>query len=128
MALEVLGTKFPVQVGSEGTPAAVTDPDEMVMESMVLICSTPKGELEMDPEFGIIALEMVFEPNDTVTALAIKFDIQKTVQIYEPRARIVDISFENDEDEPDLLLLVVTFINLLTGNTLVAEVELPEEE
>jgi len=95
---------------------------ELIKESIYNILTTNKGERAGNREFGTDLQKLVFNPNLEQYWEAIKLEIMKDVEIWEPRVAILDVEYTSEPDN-NKLTLVVLFLNLLTQETEVLAVE-----
>jgi hypothetical protein len=72
--IEQKGFAFPFSVDEIGEIKA-TGGDERIRGKILQVLFTAQGERVHQPEFGCGLLNLVFEPNDAVLALAIQFTV-----------------------------------------------------
>lgn len=89
--------------------------NELLRESIYNILTTRKGERVGNPEFGSDIFRYIFEPNIEPFWEAIKIEIIKDVQRFEPRVIVLNIDVAASPDE-HLASVYVTFYSLLTGD------------
>ena len=82
------------QIASSGDFKKLFDLDAIIT-SWKNILTTPRGSMDHDPEYGSNLYLFIFEPADTGTRDAIKYDIIQSLTTYDDRARIenIDITF-----------------------------------
>ena len=68
-----------------------------VLQNVITICTTLKGSVPMDREFGI-SPALLDEPVNVVQA-RISSEIIEAVRKYEPRARVTEVSFRGSMNE-----------------------------
>ena len=73
-----------------------TDYDDEIIQNVITICSTLKGSIPMDRDFGITPL-IVDKPMAKEQA-RVQSEIISAVRKYEPRAEITKIEWECDND------------------------------
>ena len=66
-----------------------------ILQNVSIIVSTPKGTVPLDREFGI-SNTFLDKPLPVARVLAIS-EIREAIERYEPRARVLNISFEHSE-------------------------------
>ena len=72
-----------------------TEEDE-IMQNVKTICKTPKGSVPLDRDFGVDA---DFLDTPTPSAMAqIQREIIGAIRKYEPRAKVEQVKFENDNN------------------------------
>ena len=69
---------------------------EEVVQNVKIICSTPKYSVPMDRLFGIDA-EMIDKPTPKAMA-ALQAEIIQAIRKYEPRCKVLRVSFEGNID------------------------------
>jgi phage baseplate assembly protein W len=109
------GWKFPLTLDTNGT-LAVSEYNDNIRESILLIISTKKGERLMNPDFGCGIHDYVFEIVNITTISMIKASIKDALRIYEPRILIVDISVNTDEIKNGKLLISINYEVIRTNN------------
>lgn len=82
-----------------------TDTVASVLQNVAIILNTWKGEVPQFRDFGLDP-EILHRPVNVAKAL-LRADIIDTVAKYEPRATVVDVSFNVDSLYPDRLNPVV---------------------
>jgi len=108
------GWKFPVSV-KEGKMAS-SEGENGIMESIMIILGTAKGERVMRPDFGCGINELVFAPNNTSTATLVAFSVEEALLKWEPRIEVLDVSAFPDKDEGNRLNIRVEYM-IKTTNT-----------
>lgn len=103
-----VGWKFPLQVTPRGRIATAKH-EERVEESIYQILATARGERVMLPEFGCGIHEMVFAPNSAATLARVKQDVLQSLVRYERRIDVLAVEVENPAEEPNLLLIRVSY-------------------
>ena len=90
--LSVTFKKHPV------TDDLVTVKDEAaIVQSIIALLQTNKGERPFKPELGCSIRESLFEPLDYATAGIIRSQISEVIGLYEPRVSVNNISVLPDE-------------------------------
>lgn len=103
-----IGWKFPLQVTPNGKIAQARY-EQRIEESVYLILSTAKGERVMLPEFGCGIHDLVFAPNNTTTLALVVHNIRQALVAYEPRIDVLDIIPETAPEQPNLLLIRISY-------------------
>ena len=103
-----IGWKFPLQVTPEGD-VAQSSYEQRVEESIYLILSTAKGERLMLRDFGCGIHDLVFAPNNSATLSAIVQQVHSALSDQERRIDVLDVGVDSSPDEPNLLLIRVTY-------------------
>ena len=103
-----VGWKFPLQVTPGGTIAQAKY-EQRVEESIYLILSTAKGERPMLPEFGCGIHDLVVAPNNAGTVAIVAQSVREALVNYEHRIDVLDIVVETPPEQPNLLLIRITY-------------------
>src|SRR5579871_1829739 len=103
-----IGWKFPPQVTPQGAMAEASY-EQRVEESIYLILSTAKGERVMLPDFGCGIHDLVFAPNNSITTSGVVAVVRDALVRNEPRIDVLDIEAESAADQPNLLLIRISY-------------------
>lgn len=96
------GWKYPVEVDRAGG-IGMSELDESIRQSMLIILGTAPGERVMRPNFGCSIHDLVYAPNNLNTAsLAAHFAIEALGK-WEPRIEEIEARAEPSDDEPNRL-------------------------
>lgn len=90
---------------------AVTRDEDAVKEAMRNLMLTDRGERLMQPYLGAGLKELLFENLTPATLELIKDRVQTTLEIYEPRADIIDVTAAGSLDENEVYVNVRFYIN-----------------
>ena len=77
---------------------AVTGEDA-VKRSIKLLLMSRAGETPFFPEFGSRIFTLLFEPIDPITTVLLQHEIQATIEAYEPRVNIRQLTATPSSDE-----------------------------
>ena len=102
-----VGWKFPLQVTPAGS-IALSRYEQSVEEAVYSILSTSKGERVM-LDFGAGIHDMVFSPNNTGTVSMVVRQVREALVRWEPRIDVLDVSAETSAEQPNLLLIRVSY-------------------
>ncbi|QFZ22275.1 GPW/gp25 family protein [Saccharothrix syringae] len=102
------GLAFPVHTDATGSVALVGGGREVV-ESIRLILATAPGERPMRPEFGCAIHDLVFAPADAATAGRIAYEVRLSLERWEPRITLTDVSVGFDEVDRGTLLIDIRY-------------------
>jgi phage baseplate assembly protein W len=101
MAKNILGKgwKFPMEIDTRGG-IALSQYEEKIRESIIIILGTVKGERVMLPEFGCGIHELVFSVVNSSTLTLIESAVKEALILWEPRIEVllVRISKERLKD------------------------------
>lgn len=96
------GWKFPVEIDRSGG-IAMTDLDESIRSSILLVLGTATGERVMRPHFGCEIHDLVFAPNNASTAGLAAHHCVEALQKWEPRIDEIEAEAEPSGDDPSRL-------------------------
>ena len=96
------GLRFPVSVNlNGGVSSSVLE--ENVRQSIFIILGTAPGERIYRPDFGCRIHDLMFEPNNAITAAAAEVYCEEAIYKYEPRIEHVECRARPNPDEPNRL-------------------------
>lgn len=96
------GLRFPVSVNlNGGVSSSVLE--ENVRQSIFIILGTAPGERIYRPDFGCRIHDLMFEPNNAITAAAAEVYCEEAIYKYEPRIENVQCRARPNPDEPNRL-------------------------
>lgn len=95
-----------------------------VKQSLKVLLNTNLGERLFQPNIGSPLRNLLFEPVDVITTMAIKRSIENTISLYEPRISLEQVEvfpFEDDNSYEISLYFTVIGINQPTSLTVTLE-------
>ena len=102
------GWSFPLRIEATGRIALVSKERE-IEEAIRLILGTSYGERPMRPEFGCGIHEFVFSPADATTAGHLAFEVQQSLERWEPRIDVLGIQVTPDAGDGSTLYIDITY-------------------
>src|SRR3954453_1257775 len=111
MAEEFVGAGwafFPMRTDVTGRIVLVGHEQE-IEESIRLILATAPGERPMRPEFGCAIHDLVFAPADSATAGRIAYEVRVSLERWEPRIVLQDVSVGFGAADTGTLLIDITY-------------------
>ena len=102
------GLAFPLRTDATGGIALVSRERELE-EAIRLILSTYPGERPMRPEFGCRIQDFVFAPADATTAGLIAYEVQTSLDRWEPRIDVSEVQVLFDTEDPSALYIDVRY-------------------
>ena len=100
---------FPFRDSKEGFYFNLTKTNETAIRADLLhLLLTNKGERLYMPDFGSDLKKFIFEPNDGITHIDIKNNINETIKKYIPNLIIDSIEFKNNDIE-ELIVVEVKY-------------------
>lgn len=109
--------KFPNIVNLNTGKHELVSTEESISTCLGLLLRTSPGELFGDPFFGSKLTEYLFDPNRDLLRDIIQEEVFRSVERYEPRARVTGINFYIDEKNENKLHISITYMNRNTGVT-----------
>ena len=85
--------------------------EEAVKESLRNLILTNKGERLMQPLLGGNIRAMLFENNTPATIKFLQEQIKATIEEYEPRAALIDVTVQSSLDENTINVTIYFYIN-----------------
>lgn len=82
-----------------------TDTAASVLQNVALILSTAKGSAPLYREFGIDT-SVVDRPAPVAKVLMLTA-VREAIEQYEPRAEVLGVTFQQDKDDPGILIPTV---------------------
>jgi phage baseplate assembly protein W len=102
------GWCFPLAILNEGL--ALSQGNEDILQSVLLILGTVPGERVMLPEFGCSMNELVFAPANSVTATLAENYVTEALQQWEPRITDIEAQATYDTKNPSRLNVHVGYV------------------
>jgi phage baseplate assembly protein W len=102
------GLSFPPRVGPDGRLAWSVGEDN-VRESIRILLMTEPGERLMREAFGCGLRQYLFEPNTVTTHQHIRDSIIHSINRWEPRVIVDDVTVEPNVDEPRCAAITIYF-------------------
>ena len=102
------GLRFPVSVNLNGGVSS-SQFEENVRQSLFIILGTAPGERVKRKDFGCRIHDLMFDPNNYVTAARAEFYCEEALYKYEPRVEEVTVKSGPNVDEPNRLDIMITY-------------------
>ncbi|MFI6640561.1 GPW/gp25 family protein [Streptomyces sp. NPDC050504] len=102
------GWAFPLRTSPGGSIALVRR-DREIEEAMRLVLATAPGERPMRPEFGCAVHELVFAPVNDATMGRIRYEVLTSLERWEPRIEVDEVTVTPAPDEPTTLFIDVRY-------------------
>jgi phage baseplate assembly protein W len=96
------GSEPGLSLSSGGGIEMVTE-EESVRQSILLLLATRPGERVMRADYGCNLHRLLFSPNDDTTAGLARHYVQRAIERWEPRIRILNLDASRSEPDPDRL-------------------------
>ena len=102
-----VGWAFPVGVDARGRINLARHETD-IEQAIRMIILTPKGQRVMRPEFGCQIHDLLFAPNDAMTAGLAAYYIEESLAMWEPRIRVTDVDLGREREDSDEGRLMIT--------------------
>lgn len=102
------GWKFPIGIDKRGS-IAVSENEEKIKESILIILGTAKGERVMRPEFGCGIHDFVFSVINTSTLTQIQSSIKEALLLWEPRIELISVEFFKEHLNDGILDISINY-------------------
>lgn len=103
------GLRFPVSVNLNGG-VSTSALEENVRQSIFVILGTAPGERINRPQFGCRIHDLMFAPNNPLTAARAEIYCEEAIYKYEPRVSKVSVSAQANPDEPNRLDIRIEYV------------------
>ena len=102
------GWRFPVAINLTGGLSS-SQLEESVRESIFIILGTAPGERVKRPDFGCRIHDLMFDPNNSITAARAEYFCEEALYKYEPRLKEITVKAEPNSVEPNRLDIRITY-------------------
>ena len=109
------GWAFPVRVNARGG-LDWSAGAQSIEEAIWIILATPRRSRIMEPEFGCGLHDYVFAPNNANTRAIIASQVRSALIRWEPRIDVLAVDAIPDENQPNLLLIAISYQVRTTNN------------
>src|SRR5688572_33249488 len=103
------GLRFPVSVNLNGGVSS-SQYEENVRQSLFIILGTAQGERINRPDFGCRIHDLMFAPNNAMTAARAEHYCEEAIFKYEPRVEKVVCAAMANPDEPNRLDVRIEYV------------------
>jgi uncharacterized protein len=102
------GWRFPVAINLTGG-ISTSAYEENIRESVFIIIGTAPGERVKRPQFGCQIHDLMFAPNNHVTAALAEHYVEEALLKWEPRIEEVEVTSAASADEPNRLDIRIAY-------------------
>jgi hypothetical protein len=102
------GWSFPLRIEATGRVGLVSKERE-IEEAIRLILGTSYGERPMRPEFGCGIHDYVFAPADATTAGQLAYEVQQSLERWEPRIDVLGVIVTPDDEDASTLYIDISY-------------------
>jgi len=110
-----VGWKFPIDVDRR-RGVAMSQHEDNIYESILIIIGTAFGERVMRPEFGCAIHDLIFAPNNPNTHGLIIYYVREAIVKWEPRVQDVEVECETDKHDETKVVVKVSYRVISTNN------------
>lgn len=110
------GWKFPINVDANTGKIAMSEFEQDIRESIIIILSTAKGERVMQPDFGCGIHDLVFEAINITTLGLLESSVREALTLWEPRIILSEVKVTPEEVSQGKLLVDITYHVRTTNN------------
>ena len=103
------GWRFPVAINLTGG-VATSAYEENIRESIFVILGTAPGERIKRPDFGCRIHDLMFAPNNAITAALASHYCMEALLKYEPRIEDVAVEAQPSAEEPNRLDIRISYV------------------
>ena len=103
------GLRFPVSINLNGGVSS-SALEENVRQSIFIILGTAPGERINRPDFGCRIHDLMFAPNNDITAARAEVYCEEAIYKYEPRIESVTCTARPNADEPNRLDVRIEYV------------------
>src|ERR1041385_4882902 len=103
------GLRFPVPINLNGGVSS-SALEENVRQCIFIILGTAPGERINRPDFGCRIHDLMFAPNNTITAAAAEVYCEEAIYKYEPRIEHVTCRARANPDEPNRMDIRIEYV------------------
>jgi phage baseplate assembly protein W len=103
------GIRFPVSINLNGGVSS-SQLDENVRQSIFVILGTAPGERLHRPHFGCEIHDLMFAPNNGITAARAEIYCEEAIYKFEPRIQSVTARAWANSDEPNRLDVKIEYV------------------
>ncbi len=107
--------KFPIDVDRR-RGVAMSQYEDNIYESIIIILGTALGERVMRPDFGCRIHDLIFAPNNANTHGLIIYYVREAIVKWEPRVQDVTVEVETDSYDETKVLVKVQYKVISTNN------------
>ena len=103
------GLRFPVSVNLNGGVSS-SQLEENVRQCIFIILGTAPGERINRPDFGCQIHDLMFAPNNALTAAQAEIYCEEAIMKYEPRVEEINCRARTNPDEPNRLDIRIEYV------------------
>ncbi len=89
------GWSFPPSFSKKTREVLLTSDEEDIKKSLEILLSTAIGERFLQPRYGCLLDDYVFEPMNATIETSIKLTVKNAIMEFEPRIRLLAVRLDN---------------------------------
>jgi len=109
------GWKFPISVSDDLT-INLSQYEESIRESIIIILGTRKGERVMRPDFGCGINDYVSEVVNSMTIGQMQVSIREALNRFEPRINVLNVGISDENIDKGIILITIDYQVITTNN------------
>ena len=110
------GWKFPISVDDASNSISVSEHEQNIRESILVILGTAKGERVMRPDFGCGIHDHVFDVVNVSTLGQIESSVKEALERWEPRIETIDVNTSSHELDRGKIAISIDYKVRTTNN------------
>lgn len=110
-----VGWKFPVDLDRR-KGVAMSQFEENIEESILIILGTALGERVMRPDFGCAVHDLIFAPNNSNTHGLVIYYVREALTKWEPRIQALKVDAHADTKDLNKLVTAIEYQVIATNN------------
>lgn len=100
------GWAFPVEFNQNTSQVLLTEKEEDIRQSLIILLNTTIGERVLRPEYGCNMEDLLFEALNVTTATMITNRIKRAILFHEPRIKTDQVDLRPDFQEGRVEVLI----------------------
>ncbi len=109
------GWTFPVKLDGHGR-IAMSEHEQDIRESILILLSTSKGERVMRPDYGCGIEDFVFTTIDVSTLTLIETQVKEALKVWEPRIEVTNVAVSTEDIHEGKLMVRIEYRVRTTNN------------
>ncbi len=110
MSDEIIGRGwvFPPRIDAQGGIALTSERSELDQAIQIILATSP-GQRVMRTAFGCRLQELVFAPNNSLTAAQARRYVEEALGMWEPRINVIQINAHPDLEDTSRLIIEIEY-------------------
>lgn len=111
-----IGFHFPIQVEEATGKMKTVSLEEDIMQAILIILMTRKGERVMRPDFGCNIYDYAFDTTDYTTLIQMENAVRDALIRWEPRITEIKVHIDDSQKQEGTLLIEINYRVRSTNN------------